>query len=546
MTQRSLHNNTNVSLKPFGVFTGGWETTTNYLEASVYVNSTAYLAIGIQQSQDASGVAINTTYNYTPTDEVTIFNTAIGLPFFRIVVTNEANVSVAHMSVVSVLTAIPSGTTAPTAVTIDGVVDVSGNVVATNLITETLATRRVDFLVVGDWYRVASVGLTSGAEWQVLSGGTACVGGQSVPDVGRLFQAVAVGPAVAGGGTVYDIEYTEAVSATITNFPSFPAVQPVSGTVSLTDPTSVRIRDAYGDPILTTAGNLMVGISNIYTANPLHTIVDSGTVGIDSGNNTVKLDPFNATVTINDGNLPLPVNIFNGTMAGYANIPVNIDPTNNLVSVNDSSTITVSSITQALPSGTNNIGLVSLDGTGVGNLVQLSQTGSQNGVQVVYALPTGTNTIGKIILDTGTNSIGTVGIDTTLNTIKIDPSYNVVSGSVSITNSFKTNIFTYTSVGAGWVSDSVDLRVYSLADIYMLSAGSVTSALGMNFIGQYSPDNVNWFNSGNTLTLTATEPKGIAVGIITASPYIRLSADPANNAMDVATNVTMWIPTKSI
>jgi len=25
-----------------------------------------------------------------------------------------------------------------------------------------------------------------------------------------------------------------------------------------------------------------------------------------------------------------------------------------------------------------------------------------------------------------------------------------------------------------------------------------------------------------------------------------LSADPANNAMDVATNVTMWIPTKSI
>jgi len=426
MTQRSLHNNTNVSLKAFGVFTGGWETTTNYLEASVFVNSTAYLAIGIQQSQDASGVAINTTYNYTPTDEVTVFNTAIGLPFFRIVVTNEANVSVAHMSVVSVLTAIPSGATAPTAVIIDGVVDVSGNVVATNLITETLATRRVDFLVVGDWYRVASVGLTSGAEWQALSGGTACVGGQSVPDVGRLFQAVAVGPAVAGGGTCYDVEYTEAVSATITNFPSFPAVQPVSGTVSLADPTSVRIRDSYGDLITTTAGNLMVGINNIYTANPLHTILDSGTVGIDSGNNTVKLDPFNATVTINDGNLPLPVNIFNGTMAGYANIPVNIDPTNNLVSVNDSSTITVSSITNALPTGTNNIGLVSLDGTGVGNLVQLSQTGSQNGVQVVSPLPAGTNTIGKVILDTGTNSIGTVGIDTTLNTIKIDPTANEV------------------------------------------------------------------------------------------------------------------------
>ena len=314
MTQRSLYNNTTVALGPFGVFTGRWEPTSIFLEISAYVNSTAYLAIGIQQSQDASAVSINTTYNYAPTDEVTVFNTAVGLPFYRIVVSNEGNFQVGHMSATTILNALPSNVSATITgdVAITSPLDANGDVKvkATNLITETLATRRVDFLVVGDWYRVASSGLTSGAEWNALSGGTACVGGQSVPDIGRLFKCVAVGPAVAGGGTCYDVEYTEAVSATITNFPSFPATQPVSiaqdlscnilnfpatqavsGTVSLTSPTTVRVADYYGDPITTTAGNLMVGINNIYTANPLHTILDSGSVSLSGNSNGVKVNP---------------------------------------------------------------------------------------------------------------------------------------------------------------------------------------------------------------------------------------------------------------
>ena len=160
--------------------------------------------------------------------------------------------------------------------------DVSATV--TNLITETLARRRVDFLVVGDYYRVASIGITSGAEWNQIG---AIVNGESVPVIGRLFKCLQAGPAVAGGGECYDVEYTDAVSATISNFP---AVQAVSGTVSLTDPTTVRVRDSNADPILTTAGNLMVGIGNIYTANPLHTIVDSGTIGLSTSANTVKID----------------------------------------------------------------------------------------------------------------------------------------------------------------------------------------------------------------------------------------------------------------
>lgn len=329
MTQRSISNNTNVSLNPFGTFTGLWETTSNFLEISAYVNSSAYLAVSLQQSRDASAVNINTTYNYTPTDEVTVFNTAVGLPFFRVILNNEANVQIANMTLVSILTAVPSATTAPTSVTIDGVVDVSGNVVATNLITETLATRRVDFLVVGNWYRVASVGITSGAEWQALSGGTACVGGQSVPDIGRLFKCVAVGPAVAGGGTVYDVEYTEDVSATITNFPSFPATQTINGTVSLTNPTTVRVSDYYGDPILTTAGNLMVGINNIYTANPLHTILDSGTVGLSTSANTIKIDQTSVST---NGVRTIAPDTFSARVTTAGTTPVEVNEGGHLLS----------------------------------------------------------------------------------------------------------------------------------------------------------------------------------------------------------------------
>ena len=161
---------------------------------------------------------------------------------------------------------------------------------------------------------------------------------------------------------------------------------------------------------------------------------------------------------------------------------------------------------------------------------------------------------------TAGNSLDVV-IDTDGNTIKIDqssvdtngvvvvkplPEGTHTIGNVNIRNSFQLNTWTYADISGSWVSDSADLRTYSLADIYMLSAGSVSNALGMNFIGQYSPDNVNWFDSGNTLTLTTTAPKGIAVGIITASPYIRLIADPANLPTDTATDVTLWIPTKSI
>jgi hypothetical protein len=158
----------------------------------------------------------------------------------------------------------------------DGNLIVRGSVSADNLITETLATRGVYYLVVGNWYRVASVGITSGAEWNAIG---AIVDGESVPAIGRLFKCLSIGTNVANQGTCYDVEYNtnSTVSGTVA-VSNFPATQTVDGTVKITD--------TYGGTIATTAGNLMVGIGNIYTSNPLHTILDSGTVSLSPSLNT--------------------------------------------------------------------------------------------------------------------------------------------------------------------------------------------------------------------------------------------------------------------
>jgi len=146
----------------------------------------------------------------------------------------------------------------------------------TNLITETLATLPVFYLIIGNWYRVATVGITTGAQWNAIG---AIVAGESIPSIGRLFQCLAIGPNVAGMGTCYDVEYnTNSVVSGSVSVSNFPAVQTVDGTVKITD--------TYGGTIATTAGNLMIGIGNIYTANPLHTIVDSGIISLSNSLNT--------------------------------------------------------------------------------------------------------------------------------------------------------------------------------------------------------------------------------------------------------------------
>ena len=287
-TRLSQFNNTGIPLGVGLTFTGGFERSLIGLEISTFVNCSGLSLVTIEQSIDASNVRITTTFNYDPVNDVSTFSVPIALPFFRVKLFNGDIVAQAYLTLNTYVINTPPQQVVVAGGSLDvvvgGVVDVSGSVVASNLITETLATTRVDFLDVGTWYRVASVGITTGAEWNQIG---AIVDGEPVPTIGRLFKCLAIGPAVQNGGTCYSVEYTEDVNATITNFP---AVQQVSGTVSLTSPTTVRVRDSNGDPLLTTSGNLMVGISNIYTANPLHTIVDSGTIGLSTSANTIKID----------------------------------------------------------------------------------------------------------------------------------------------------------------------------------------------------------------------------------------------------------------
>lgn len=301
-TRLSQFNNTGIPLGTGLTFTGRFERTLTGLEISTFVNCSGLSLVTIEQSTDASSVQITSTFNYNPVNDVSTFSVPVALPFFRIKLFNGDIVAQAYLSLNTYVINTPPQQVVVAGGSLDvivgGVVDVSGSVVASNLITETLATRRVDFLVVGDYYRVASVGITTGAQWNEIG---AIVDGESVPVIGRLFKCLQAGPAVQNGGTCYDVEYTDAVSATITNFPAFPATQavsiaqdlscnilnfpatqPVSGTVSLTNPTVVRVADFYGLPITTTAGNTNININAISTITPLHTIVDSGSVTVSS------------------------------------------------------------------------------------------------------------------------------------------------------------------------------------------------------------------------------------------------------------------------
>ena len=386
MTSRqSKTNNINRPLTgdPSGnTFTGQWENSSGALVLGVFVASPTLSLVTIEQSVNRGVTTqLSDTFNIgaTQLDKMNVFRVPSGFAWFRVIIENfEGN-----QTYLSLNTYLESFYNEPTTtVSIGGIVDVSGSVAVTNLITETLATRRVDFLVVGDYYRVASVGITSGAQWNeigaivdgesvpvigrlfkclaigpAVAGGGECydveytdavsatvtnlitetlatrrvdflvvgdyyrvasvgitsgaqwneigaiVDGESVPVIGRLFKCLAIGPAVAGGGECYDVEYTDAVSATITNFPSFPATQAVTGTVGLTDPTTIRVRDTYGDPIVTTAGNLMVGIGNIYTANPLHVIVDSVTPPTTAVTDALAVSNTGVTIKASAGKL---------------------------------------------------------------------------------------------------------------------------------------------------------------------------------------------------------------------------------------------------
>jgi len=265
----SQFNNWNAPLAGFGfpgdVFNGSPEPTGTASAISVNILCSTQTTLTIQQSYNTSNFYYQQQYQIQG-GELSTIQMPVVLPYFRVNILNDTMTTQTYCnmntSLVPQLTQsvdIRPLTSATDSVSI-------GNFPANNQMTTT-ATRAVSFLVLNTWYRVATVGNTSGAVWAEIG---AIVDGESEPAIGRLFKCAYVPSSVAGEGTCYDVEYNDNTVSSIT------------GTVSLGAGTesvgTVRIRDAYGDPILTTAGNLMVGINNIYTANPLHTIIDSGSV----------------------------------------------------------------------------------------------------------------------------------------------------------------------------------------------------------------------------------------------------------------------------
>ena len=250
-----------------GSFIGTPQVCNGSVSIVCYLDTLVDLLIEVYQSVDGTTFNLSSSYDAIVSLHGNQLRTQfyVKTKYFKVKLTNSGAVPAFNVILTTLLTTNNH----------DGTPEQPSSVI-NNQLTST-ATRGVSYLVLGTWYRVATVGNTSGAVWAEIG---AIVDGESVPAIGRLFQCAYVYGTIAGEGTCYDVEYNTnptTVSGTVT-VSNFPATQTVDGTVKITD--------TYGGTIATTAGNLMVGIGNIYTANPLHTILDSGVVSLSPSLNT--------------------------------------------------------------------------------------------------------------------------------------------------------------------------------------------------------------------------------------------------------------------
>jgi len=295
MVVHSIANNSYVPLASGASFEGGIEVTTQGVSICVSTFCSSEVKVIIKQyRQNAASTLMHSNEENVAADIKGLVQTPVKAGFFSIKVEN-LGATMTFLNITTVLQAthylnldIRSLTSERDSLSVTGV---SNKTSAGDLIvngSSSSATRPVYLMSVGTFYRVASVGNTPGHVWTSIG---AIVGGESVPTVGRLFKCLSVPSNIQGQGEVYDVEYSDTVTATPVGTQDVNIVStvtvPVSGSVALLpalDPTltlgTVRLNDAYGSPLVTTAGNLMVGINNIYTINPLHTILDSGSVSV--------------------------------------------------------------------------------------------------------------------------------------------------------------------------------------------------------------------------------------------------------------------------
>ena len=328
-------NNTNVPLIAGATFIGLGQLTNAFTNIRVSIRSDKLSELTIQQSQNLVHWDFDERWTCDPAKSPTGFTcqTPVQGAYFRVKLENLTAQNMTLLRLNSVLNMVSNvhldvrqdntlisgedalGAKHTLATTSTGDLIING--------TGGSATRPVYLMSVGTWYRVASVGNTPGHVWTSIG---AIVGGEAEPTIGRLFKCLSVPSNIQGQGEVYDVEYSDTVTATPVGTQDVNIVStvtvPVSGSVALlpaVDPTltvgTVRLTDSYGAGVAATAGNLMVGINNIYTANPLHTILDSGSVALLPAVDptltvgTVRLtDSYGAGVAATAGNLMVGIN----------------------------------------------------------------------------------------------------------------------------------------------------------------------------------------------------------------------------------------------
>lgn len=290
-----------------------------------------------------------------------------------------------------------------------------------------------------------------------------------------------------------------------------------SSTIPVTGTVVAKIEDSAGNPITSTASALDVNLKSSSITLPV-SLAGTSNVNVTNGAGA-------SAVNIQDGGNSITID---------GSVTVTQATGTNLHTVLDSGTLT--SITNALPSGTNVIGHVITD-TGsttavTGNVTVVQPTGtnlhtvldSGTLTSITNALPSGTNVIGHIIADSGSTTAVTGNVTviqptgTSLHAVIDSGSTTAVTGNVTVVQPTGTNLHT--------VLDSGTLT-------------SITNALpsGTNVIGHVIAD------SGSTTVVTGNvtvvQPTGTNLHVVTDSGTITTVSTVTNLSQMSGTAISM-------
>lgn len=241
------------------------------------------------------------------------------------------------------------------------------------------------------------------------------------------------------------------------NVGNFPATQPVSGTVTANQGTSPWVVSG------TVTAN--AGTGTFLVDGSAHTQPVSGTVTANAGTGTFNNQQSNVTIDYDTGagtqnltvwGLALPAS--GGAVAGgTVTNPVRIDPTGTTTQP-VSGTVTANA-------GTGNFTVVQATGT---NLHTVLDSGTLT--SITNALPAGTNVIGHVITDSGSTTAVTGNVTvvqptgTNLHAVMDSGSTTVVTGNVTVIQATGTNLHTVVDSGSITVNNTAGASAVNIQD----------------------------------------------------------------------------------